>query len=283
MASVGLASERLGNTKARRFQLTLNEVNRYYELLEYLESLNSLKYLISCKEIAPSTGHEHIHIFVCFGNSIKLSVKKCCGAHIEYCRGTVKQNIDYVKKDGEILDEIGEVPRESGGRHTVDELKQINCPDELQWNEYNTWKKIHNDNMSIKITDWYKPEIKVTYVWGDSGVGKSKYVHDKCLEEGIEIVDIIKHSGDFWIGVGDAECAIYDDFRPSDMKPAEFINFIDYNRHALNVKGGCKQNNYKRIFITSVMDPQYIYSGICSDEPRKQWLRRMEIINLKDE
>jgi hypothetical protein len=283
MATVEMATERLGNTKARRFQLTLNEVFKYPQLFEYLTNLNSLKYLISCKEVAPSTGHEHIHIFICLSKPLKLSVKKTCGAHIEKCLGTVKQNIDYIKKDGEILDEIGEVPRESGGRHTVDELKQINYPDELQWNEYNTWKKIHTDNMSIKITDWYKPEVKVTYVWGDSGVGKSKYVHDKCLEEGIEIVDIIKHSGDFWIGVGNAECAIYDDFRPSDMKPAEFINFIDYNRHALNIKGGSKQNNYTRIFITSVMDPQYIYSGICSNEPRKQWLRRMEIINLKDE
>lgn len=279
-----MATERLGNTKARRFQLTLNEVFKYPQLFEYLTNLNSLKYLISCKEIAPSTGHEHIHIFVCFSIPIKMSIKKTCGAHIEKCLGTIKQNIDYIKKDGEILDEIGEVPRESGGRHTVDELKKIDCPDELQWNEYNTWKTIHSETSNdIKITDWYKPEVKVTYVWGDSGVGKSKYVHDKCLEEGIETVNIVKHSGDFWIGIGNAECAIYDDFRPSDMKPAEFINFIDYNRHALNIKGGCKQNNYKRIFITSVMDPQYIYSGICSDEPRKQWLRRMEIINLKDE
>lgn len=283
MDTIEMDTNRLGNTRARRFQLTLNEVFKYPQLFEYLTSLNSLKYLISCKEIAPSTGHEHIHIFICLSNPVKLSVKKTCGAHIEKCLGTIKQNIEYIRKDGNILDEIGEVPRERGGSHTVKELSQIDTPDDLDWKEYNTWKRIHTDNMNIKITDWYKPEVKVTYIWGDSGVGKSKYVHDKCLEEGIETVNIIKHSGDFWIGVGNAECAIYDDFRPSDMKPAEFINFIDYNRHALNVKGGSQLNNYTRIFITSVMDPQYIYSGICSDEPRKQWLRRMEIINLKDE
>ncbi len=283
MDTIEMDTNRLGNTRARRFQLTLNEVFKYPQLFEYLTSLNSLKYLISCKEVAPSTGHEHIHIFICLSNPVKLSVKRTCGAHIEKCLGTIKQNIEYIRKDGNILDEIGEVPRERGGSHTVKELSQIDTPDDLDWKEYNTWKRIHNENTSIKITDWYKPEVKVTYIWGDSGVGKSKYVHDKCLEEGIETADIIKHSGDFWINVGNAECAIYDDFRPSDMKPAEFINFIDYNRHPLNVKGGSQLNNYKRIFITSVMDPQYIYSGICSDEPRKQWLRRMEIINLKDE
>ena len=94
-------------------------------------------------------------------------------------------------------------------------------------------------------------------------------------------MNMVKHSGDFWLGIGNAECAIYDDFRPSDMKPSEFINFIDYNKHPMNVKGGSKQNNYKRIFITSVVNPEYLYMGIASDEPRKQWMRRMEIVKLE--
>lgn len=282
MASNGMASNRLGNTKARRFQLTLNETFKYPQLLEYLTSLNTLKYLLSCEEIAPSTGHEHIHIFVAFSNLIKLSIKKCCGAHIEKCLGSVQQNIDYIRKDGKILDEIGEVPRERGGSHTVSQLASIENPDDIEWREYNTWKKIRDEKANdIKITDWYKPDIKVTYIWGDSGVGKSKYARDKCIEEGIDTVNIVKHSGDFWIGVGNAKCAIYDDFRPSDMKPSEFINFIDYNKHTLNIKGGSKQNEYTKIFITSVIDPQYMYSGMISDEPRKQWMRRMEIIHLK--
>jgi len=283
MATNGMATERLGNTKARRFQLTLNEVPKYPQLLEYLTSINSLKYLISCKEVAPTTGHEHIHIFICLSQPMKLSVKKTCGAHIEHCLGSVQQNIDYIRKDGNILDEIGEVPRERGGSHTVSELKKIESPEDIEWREYNTWKKIHDEKANdIDITTWYKPEVKVTYVWGDSGVGKSKYVHDRCIEEGITTVNIVKHSGDFWHGIGSAECAIYDDFRPSDMKPSEFINFIDYNKHALNVKGGSKQNIYKRIFITSVVDPEYLYSGIASDEPRKQWMRRMEIVKLEN-
>ena len=92
--------------------------------------------------------------------------------------------------------------------------------------------------------------MKVTYIFGDSGVGKSRYAADKCIEEGIDTVNIVKHAGDFWHGVGTAKCAIYDDFRPSDMKPAEFINFIDYNIHALNVKGGSKPNEYTRISVS---------------------------------
>lgn len=277
-----MASERLGNTKARRFQLTLNEVYKYPQLFEYLTSINTLKYLISCQEVAPNTGHEHVHIFVAFSNSIKLSVKKSCGAHIEYCKGSVQQNIDYIRKDGKILDEIGEVPRERGGSHTVGQLASIEDPNDIDWREYKTWKAIREEKANdIDITNWYKPEVKVTYIWGDSGIGKSKYARDKCIEEGNKTVNIVKHTGDFWHGIGTSNVAIYDDFRSSDMKPSEFINFIDYNKHSMNIKGGSKINSYTRIFITSVINPEYLYSGILDEEPRKQWLRRMEIIHLE--
>ena len=94
---------------------------------------------------------------------------------------------------------------------------------------------------------------------------------------------MVKHNNDFWDkkGVGDGRgAAIYDEFRDSHVKASEFINFIDYNRHYLNVKGGSQMNNFNRIIITSVQHPEHIYAGIADEEPRKQWLRRMNIIDL---
>ena len=66
------------------------------------------------------------------------------------------------------------------------------------------------------------------------------------------------------------------------MKPNDFIKFIDYNRHGLNIKGGSVMNNYELIIITSIFHPNKIYSGI-NEESKQQWLRRMEIIDLKPE
>lgn len=81
MASLEVASLRPGNTilaeaKARDWQITLNEVERWDALLSYLTSLKSLTYIIACIEEAPSTGHKHIHAYTQFKNSIKLSIKK---------------------------------------------------------------------------------------------------------------------------------------------------------------------------------------------------------------
>lgn len=50
--------------KNRAFQLTLNETEKYKDLIEYIKHFKTLKYYISCKEKAPTTGHEHIHIYI---------------------------------------------------------------------------------------------------------------------------------------------------------------------------------------------------------------------------
>ena len=91
-------------------------------MLEYLKSLNP-SYLVSAREKAPSTGHEHIHIYVQFPTSRALSIKKTLGAHIEKCKGSPQQNQQYVKKDGDIIDEIGELRRAGGA--TIKEIKKM--------------------------------------------------------------------------------------------------------------------------------------------------------------
>lgn len=269
-----------GNTKpgpvfrARAFLFTLNEVLKYDSLIEELKKLKSCDYCISAKEIAPSTGHEHIHIYAHFSNPYKLSKKILRnGAHVDVCRGSPQQNITYVKKDGNILDEWGEVPHQ--GSKTVGDLKSIDDPKDLAWNEYNTWLRVKNTPQKIKKDEWNK-EIKVIYIYGPSGVGKSTRAHELVPDEFEEV----KYVNGFWNGIVDGTgCCIYDDFRDSHMKPSEFINFIDYRVHNLNIKGGNVKNKYNLIIITSIQSPYDIYHNI-SDEQREQWIRRMEIVGM---
>lgn len=182
----------------------------------------------------------------------------------------------------EIIEEIGEKPKERGGFHTVQDLKQIKDPNELPSIEYRTWCAVHDkENMKISLKDW-KKEVKVTFICGPSGAGKSLLAKETLMKEYGEdvVVNIVDHKDNFWHGVdGETKIAIYDDFRDSDMKASEFIKFIDYNTHNMNVKGGVVKNVFQRIIITSVQHPEWIYRNM-SEEPRKQWLRRIEIIDL---
>ena len=72
-----------GQTKSgKAFQLTLNQVECSDDLRAYLLGLKSLNYVIACKEVAPTTGHVHIHVYVQFMDSVKMSIAKLCGAHV---------------------------------------------------------------------------------------------------------------------------------------------------------------------------------------------------------
>ncbi|AYP28810.1 MAG: replication-associated protein [Tirithivirus golfim] len=280
MDAEGMDAERVGNTslRARAFQFTLNEIDRWEELEDYLLSLKTCDYCIACKEKAPTTGHEHIHCYAHFSTSRNISIKKCAGAHIEICRGSPQQNIAYIEKDGDIITEWGTRPRQ-GGWHNVAELRAIDNPDDLSSTEYSKWLQVKS-RTKIKIADVFKNDLVVYYITGDSGAGKSKRAFEILAENGYEECDMISYENGFYNGVSDGcGACIYDDWRPSDMKASEFIKMIDYNVHPMNVKGGHVLNRYRIVIITSIIKPQHIYTGLTS-EAREQWMRRMKIIDL---
>lgn len=71
LAHQEMATHATGNTipqrksvaKNRNWFLTLNEPTKYEMLKDYLMGLKSLQYFKSCREFAPTTNHEHIHIY----------------------------------------------------------------------------------------------------------------------------------------------------------------------------------------------------------------------------
>lgn len=277
--------------RARAFQLTLNEIDKYDKIKEKLEKYTILKYFISCKETAPTTGHEHIHIYVQFTTPNTLDTRDYYGAHIETCRGTPQQNRAYIMKDGDILDEIGTFKQQGGcsglSINQIREMSEEEIFNVVDFKYYNVVKKIKNDMKRLNVHTQYKNDLRVLYFYGKSGSGKS-YSAKKIM---MKISDKLKLSGDFdevsyenkfWIGVHDnTDIALYDDFRDTDMKPNKFIKFIDYNKHVMNVKGGEMINNYKVIIITSILSPWELYKN-KTEEDRKQWIRRLNIYKIEN-
>lgn len=279
-----------GNTKpshmARHYQLTINDVSTYDDVSRYLLDSKIINYYIACKEKAPTTGHEHIHIYCQFTQPKRLSIKKLLGAHVEVCRGTPQQNYDYIVKDGDVIFEWGEL-RKTGGR-TIKDIKEMSRQERenLDIQYYNIVEKINEKEDYEKDIDEWNKEVKVIYITGDSGSGKSQLAkriiksHIKNEHLGTnDKFNLVKHVNGFWCGVGDAKCCLYDEFRASHMCASEFIDFIDYNKHLLNVKGGHRVNNYETIIITSSIHPKDLYSNM-PEEQKQQWIRRMKIIDL---
>lgn len=273
---------------AKAYLLTLNEIEKYEKIHKYLLGLKMLNYYIATKEIAPTTGHEHIHIYCQFNNSIRLSLKKLLGAHIDPCRGSPQQNLEYIyktkepEKRGIIFDEWGEL-RTKGG-NTINDVIEMSREERknLPIQYFKIIKQIDlEEDIDIPIKDIYKNDIQVFYIWGPSEMDKTKDALQMFLDNGYKKINMVKYEDGFWHGIGNCKAALYDDFRDSHMRASEFINFIDYNKHPMNVKGGTKLNEYIFIIITSVQNPNMIYESLANKciEPKKQWLRRMNIIH----
>ena len=144
---------------------------------------------------------------------------------------------------------------------------------------YSAYSKYKSRARPVKVSDWNK-KVKVYYICGPSGVGKSTKAHELIMTNGYEEFDEISYEHGFYIGcTGEAKACIFDDFRDSRMKPDEFIRFIDYRTHTMNIKGGQIMNKYELIIITSIKPIEYLYRNV-TDEQREQWLRRVEVIDL---
>ena len=189
---------------------------------------------------------------------------------IQYVKGEIGDE-RHAKHD---VHEYGDPPHDNS-HHTVKELSEIKDPNDLSWQEFNTWQRVRTLAKKVKKSEWSKT-VQVVWIQGPSGVGKSNKAEELADDEFEEL----KFDSSFWHGVIDGEgCAIYDDFRDSHMKASEFINFIDYRSHNLNVKGGSIRNMYSKIIITSIQRADSIYKG-APEEAREQWLRRMQIVDM---
>lgn len=295
---------------SKAYQLTINKISDWGPILEYLQSLKSINYIIACREFAPTTKKEHYHVYIQFKFSMNLSKKKLFSAHIERCRGSPQSNIEYIRKNGDIIYEEG-TPRLGGNGFSIKEVKGMTNEerDQLSFTHYNKIQSLKRDELShIKASEYFK-DVEVFYIHGPSGTGKTKYAINAIIElhkqNKIKTDEFneVKFCGTFWNGVtldNMTEVALYDDFRDYHLTPSEFINFIDYNVHIMNIKYGFVMNKFRYIFITSIQSPHDLFKkkeivfgnlgGLGNkntknekddddaEESKVQWLRRISQI-----
>lgn len=274
------------------FSMYMELFRKYTELIKYITSFKNFRYLISGLGLSfdkSNTQHLlHIHIYVEYKEKQKFSIKKLQGAHVKTNILSQENVIQYVKdQELGIIEEIGN--KSIAHRPTIKELRNYTKKqlDELDSQQYYNIvsKELTRRNNIIKTDEYYKgtKNLNVYYIYGKSGVGKTLKAQEIIKQFGYTQFEEVKHRGQFYLGVaGECEACLYDDFRPSHMDVSEFINFIDYNVHNLDIKGGHIKNNYKLIIITSINNPKNIYKNCTdSEETKTQWLRRMKIIHLE--
>ena len=167
---------------SRCWCFTLNNYND-----EDLENIMSaeVQYLIFGKEVGKE-GTPHLQGYVRLNKSVRMTgLKKlfnCNSIHVEKRYASEKQAIEYCKKDGDFI-EKGEL-KGQGFRTDIQEITDLiyegssvaDCVDENP----SAWVKYHKGFKAV-MYDRLRPinkEVKVFYLWGDAGVGKTRWVYD---------------------------------------------------------------------------------------------------------
>lgn len=298
------------NSQSRKWQLTINnpkEHNITYELLkEQLEKF-ALDYYCMCTEIGNESHTEHIHIFMYSNSPIRFSTIKSRipTSHIEKAYGSIQDNIDYIKKEGRWTDtekketsvegsffQKGEVPSEliekdakmgklleeiKDGKTTI-EIIEDNPEFAFKIKDIDTIRQTYlNEKYSRENRD-----IICTYIYGKTGVGKTRSIFKKFGAENICRITSYKSSqGGIIFDNYDKsqEVLVFEEFNAMKIPVEDMLNYLDIYPITLPARYNNKVACYTHVFITSNIPFDSQYSELKLDLNRiavyYAWQRRI--------
>lgn len=299
-----MSTEKVIDKQSRKWQITINNPVAkgldHDALKEILSHMKSVAYYCMSDE-GGSTHHTHIYIYS--NSPVRFSTlkNKFPTAHIELARGTSEQNRDYVFKEGKwqndkkrgtnLLDtheEWGEMPIErQGARNDLadlyDMIKQGASDFEILDNNPEYFCQI--DRMEkVRQTifqDYYKNQfrkLEVTYVWGETGTGKTRSVMEQYGYANVYRITNYAHPFDLYKG---QEVIIFEEFR-SSLPLADMLNYLDGYPLSLPCRYNDRVACYTKVFIISNIDLRWQYDGLQRTE-KESWqafLRRIHHVKV---
>lgn len=241
----------------------------------------------------------HTHIFVVFTSRVRWSMIKRYfpEAHIEICKGSVSDNILYIKKEGKWLDdlkneqiilnsfeEFGSQPPDSKGkRNDLSELYRMiqdnmSNSEIIQTNQdyilqIDKLDKIRNTILIDKYKDTLRLDLEVIYIFGATGTGKTRYVMETSGYSNTFRVTDYTHPFDSY-SCQPAIC--FDEFR-SSINIYKMLMYCDVYPVELQSRYPNKVACYSKVFIVSnwPLEKQYSEAQINDIETWLAFLRRI--------
>lgn len=280
------------NTRARKWQVTINhpqEHNINHGTIHSLMQEISWKYYCLCDEVGEQ-GTPHIHLYFVCENAVRFStVKKLfTSAHIEVAHGSSQENRDYIRKEGKYLnsdkketnhidtfEEYGELPLDKATKNeSVSEqvlrMIQDGCSNSeiiQRFPSYGT-KIQHLDRMrQTFLEEKFKNEwrdVKVTYIYGEAGTGKTRYVMDTYGYENVYKVTNYENPFDNYRG---EPVLLLDEFY-SSLLFNELLQYLDGYPCRLPARYADKIACFTKVFIISNISLKQQYKNIQYEQPQ---------------
>lgn len=242
----------------------------------------------------------HTHIFVVFASRVRFSMLKryLPEAHIEKCKGSVSDNVNYIKKSGKwetniakqekkiegSFDEYGTQPPDSKGKRSdMSELYQMvldnmtNAEILAQNQDYilqiDKIDKVRTTVLAERFKETVRLDLEVIYISGETGTGKTRGVLEKNGYSNVYRVTDYLHPFDSYNG---QPVIAFDEFR-SSLKIKEMLLYCDIYPIELPSRYANKFACYNKIYIISnwILEKQYPEIQKEDKESWKAFLRRI--------
>ncbi len=294
------------DTQSTKYQLTINHPEEkgmtHKEIIKILkDNFKTLEYFCMADEQGTIF---HTHVFICFLSRVRFSTvkKHFPQAHIESARGTVSQNISYIRKSGRWEDtdkgettiegsfeEYGNRPPDSRGkRNDMSELYQMVSDGKtnaeiLAINQdyilnIDKIDKVRTTILTERYKNSFRDNLKVIYVYGRTGTGKTSGILKKHGCENVYRVTDYDHPFD---GYSCQPVICFDEFRNS-LRLKDMLTYCDIYPIELPARYSNKFACYDTVYILSnwELERQYSEQQKEDTESWKAFLRRIHEVHV---
>ena len=249
---------------------------------------DTLVYMCMCHEIGLEKHTPHIHIFTQFKNprSFDALVKLFDGeAHIDRAFGSAQENRDYIRKEGkhaksekkdtnliETFFEYGDIKqaeeeKKKDSEVVVELLKDGFTPEEIIEEIPRLSFKLKQIKEIYETIRWNKAktenrDIHVTYIYGTTGTGKSRYIHEKYNPNDVYFVTDYKHPFDAYDG---QKVLVLDEFR-CDFECKEMLQLLDRYPYQLKARYSNKWACFTEVYVISNIKFEEQYKELARNE-----------------
>ena len=281
----------LTEKKSRKYQLTFNNPVEHgftHEVIKAtLASFPGMQYWCMCDEIGEQ-GTPHTHLYLYSPNAILFSTlqQRFMGAHIEAAKGSHRENRDYIRKEGRWLDdakhetnlpetfeESGTLPIERDKRESVSsEILSLiqsgssNAEILVQYpsamNRLQYVEAARQTLLEERYCNQWR-DLEVTYLWGPTGVGKTRGIMEKYGYSNVYRVTNYDHPFDDYKG---QDVILFEEFR-SSLPIQDMLKYLDGYPLMLPCRYSNKAACFTKVYLVSNIPLSAQYPNVQVSEP----------------
>lgn len=295
------------NTQSRKWLLTINNPDDNGlprdELIDRAQKFNPDYFCMADEIGASGTYHTHLYLYSQSPMRFGTVKRRFPTAHIDKANGTSKENRDYIRKDGKWADTAkaetrvegtfyayGELPSEAAERSPKMHQLLQNVQDGfttleiIESNPGFAFKGRDIDALRETIRfQKYREEnrdVKVHYIYGDSGTGKTRSIYAKHPATDIcRITDYGGRNGIRFDAYHGHSVLVFEEFH-SQIPIASMLNYLDIYPLMLPARYSDRVACYTTIYITSniPLESQYMEIQRFELETWRAFLRRIHTV-----